>query len=189
MHSQHPEIVPRVTVIVNMYCNPARLFVGGEEILSGEGTSQGDPLAMPMYALGIAYHSSVKPQCLKSFNPGMQVIQWLAVLLSSYTVGGRYSRKCYGYYINALKLVLVKPSFEAEAREAFKDTAIQIMIDGCRHLGAVLGTDDYCRQYVSLKVEDWCHEVRQLAASSLCCICSWSMIQVVVYCLNHAQHR
>ena len=58
---------------------------------------------------------------------------------------------------------IVKPSFEAEAKEAFKETEIQIMVDGCHHLGAALGTDDYCRQYVSSKVENWCHEVRQLA--------------------------
>ena len=76
----------------------------------------------------------------------------------------RGNRKGYGYHINASKsILLVKPSFEAEAKEVFKDTTIQIMVDGCRHLGAALGTDDYCQQYISSKVEDWCHEVKQLA--------------------------
>ena len=46
-----PEIA---TYIRNCYLKPARLFVvGGIEISSDEGTTQGDPLAMPMYALGI----------------------------------------------------------------------------------------------------------------------------------------
>ena len=40
-------------VIINMYRNAARLFVGGETILSQEGTTQGDPLAMAMYALAL----------------------------------------------------------------------------------------------------------------------------------------
>lgn len=68
IHKLCPELYP---AIVNMYRNPAGLFVGGEEILSCEGTTQGDPLAMPW----VLYHSSVKPQRPKSFNPGMQMIQ------------------------------------------------------------------------------------------------------------------
>ena len=45
-----PAITP---VIINCYRHPARLFVEGECLLSPEGTTQGNPLAMPMYALGV----------------------------------------------------------------------------------------------------------------------------------------
>ena len=38
--------------IINTYRSPLTLFTcGGEEILSQEGTTQGDPLAMPWYAI------------------------------------------------------------------------------------------------------------------------------------------
>ena len=38
--------------LVNTYRHSSRLFIaGGKEILSQEGTTQGDPLAMPFYSL------------------------------------------------------------------------------------------------------------------------------------------
>ena len=43
-----PSIAPMLT---NTYCNPARLFIGGENITLCEGTTQDDPLAMVVYAL------------------------------------------------------------------------------------------------------------------------------------------
>ena len=39
------------TALINMYRAPSELYVDGDVLLSQEGTTQGDPLAMPMYAL------------------------------------------------------------------------------------------------------------------------------------------
>ena len=42
------------TYVTNTYRVPARLFVvGGSELKSAEGTTQGDPLAMSMYAISL----------------------------------------------------------------------------------------------------------------------------------------
>ena len=42
------------TYAINTYRAPARLFViGGKELLSSEGTTQGDPLAMSLYAISL----------------------------------------------------------------------------------------------------------------------------------------
>ena len=40
-------------VLINTYRHNPQLFVDGEVLLSQEGTTQGDPLAMAMYAIGI----------------------------------------------------------------------------------------------------------------------------------------
>ena len=44
---------PLATVLQNTYGGHADLYVGGEVLASREGTTQGDPLAMVMYAIGI----------------------------------------------------------------------------------------------------------------------------------------
>ena len=39
------------TILINTYRAPSDLFIDGDVLLSKEGTTQGDPLAMPFYAL------------------------------------------------------------------------------------------------------------------------------------------
>ena len=65
---------PLAAVIINTYRNLSRLFItGGDEILSKEGTTQGDNLAMSFYGLG------TKPLLDKLSEQVPQVKQvWLA---------------------------------------------------------------------------------------------------------------
>ena len=46
---------PLATVLINTYREPTELFVGGEVLFSREGTTQGDPLAMAMYAIATVH--------------------------------------------------------------------------------------------------------------------------------------
>jgi len=51
LHNVRQVSPPLATILINTYRSPASLLVSGEVILSEEGTTQGDPLAMTMYAL------------------------------------------------------------------------------------------------------------------------------------------
>ena len=55
------------TIIINCYREPVNLFEGGTTLLSQEGSTQGDPLAMPYYALAtvplikiLSSHSNIR---------------------------------------------------------------------------------------------------------------------------------
>ena len=39
--------------LINTYRSPSALYISGDMLYSEEGTTQGDPLAMPMYALAM----------------------------------------------------------------------------------------------------------------------------------------
>ena len=56
---------------------------------------------------------------------------------------------------------------EEEARKIFAGTAVNIMIEGQRHLGAVVGLKDYKDQYCSSKVTKWTDESKSLMQVSI----------------------
>eukprot|EP00117_Sycon_ciliatum_P034485 scpid45796/ scgid4762/ len=157
-------------VLTNTYRQPAKLFVDGETLQSAEGTTQGDPLAMVMYALGTlplireaAAANAVQAWYADDSTAASKIIrlrEWWSILETR--------GPAYGYYTNAAKSVLlVKPQFLNIAREVFADTEVRVTADGHRHLGAVLGTEQYCNQYVAQKAEQWCKEVKRLATYAL----------------------
>ena len=44
---------PLATILTNTYRSASSLFIDGTSLLSQELTTQGDPLAMPMYAISV----------------------------------------------------------------------------------------------------------------------------------------
>ena len=48
-------------------------------------------------------------------------------------------------------------------KEAFKETAINVTVQGQRHLGAVIGSQEYVEEYVNDKVTKWISKITKLA--------------------------
>ena len=151
------------TVLNNTYSKPARLFVtGGDEILSLEGTTQGDPLSMAMYALAIT--PLIKSLSQEVPNNAKQV--WFADKLSALKRWWKHLTAVgpgYGYYPNLSKTTLVvKAEYVHHATALFQDTGIRRTIAGHSILGAAVGTPSFVDDYVAAKVEMWKEEIEAL---------------------------
>ena len=163
------------TVLINTYRNPTRLFiVGGGEIPSSEGTTQGDALAMQFYGL------STQPimTCLDYKRTNVHQV-WLAddatgagnlrSLKTWWDIVSAEGQK-YGYFVKPSKswLILKDENKRSEATTLFENTSIQITTSGKRHLGAALGTDEFKTEYISEKVEQWCLNMKKLVKIAKC---------------------
>ena len=156
-------------ILHNCYQAPCRLFVsGGGELQSEEGTTQGDPLSMPFYALAVmpliqqlqTKHSLVRQIWLADDSAGVgrlrELRRWWDTLCA---YGERY-----GYFTNGGKtFLLVKANLLEEARELFKGTQLQITTKGARYLGSAIGEPDFVRAFLKNKVQEWKKEIELLS--------------------------
>lgn len=143
--------------------------MGGKELISAEGTTQGDPLAMCMYALSLQplisrlQAVSQAKQCWfandATWCGSLQNIRvWWDELMMARPDSGYYPmRKCW---------LATKPDKE-ETRSVFEETAINITTEGRKHLGATLGSKPYLEQYLDGKAEEWVGQVTKLAEFAL----------------------
>ena len=162
---------PEFSIILNnTYREPSRLIVLGKwEISSQEGTTQGDNLAMPFYALGTttllnflkANVTSIRQVWLADDATAAGKLKplkdwWSAVIAEGAKIG---------YNVNEAKswLIIKNPEMLQEAKTLFHDTAIKFTVEDKRHLGASLGSNSFRVQYVSEKVNTWCKEVEKLS--------------------------
>lgn len=160
------------TALINTYRAPTELFVDGKVLYSSEGTTQGDPLAMPMYALATI------PLIKKLHHHLVDVSQvWYA---DDASAAGKIVRlrewwshlssqgPKYGYFANATKTWLVtKEKHLATATASFADTGVQVTSEGRPYLGAAFGTEEFVTSHVKDKVAKWTKELDSLATIAL----------------------
>ena len=150
-------------------CTQAVLNTLNHSILSTEGITQGDLLAMAMYALAIV------PLIYKLRINALDVKQvWYAD--DSTLVGSceklrqwwdnvECSGPLFGYYPNGAETYpIVKEKYVSKAKDLFADTEVHITTDGMHHFGAALGANSFTKAYASSKVEGWIAEIMRLSA-------------------------
>ena len=163
---------PISTYVQNCYSVHSRLFIiGGGEIKSTEGTTQGDPIAMAVYAIAtiplilmiveITCHADNTTKTaayaddITAAGKIIQLKHWWDTLCE---LGPKF-----GYYPEARKSwLIIKEHTREHANVIFKDTNIQISSEGQRHLGAVIGSVKYKHDYIQEKIDLWIRELRVL---------------------------
>ena len=158
------------TVLINTCRKETPLFIDGETLYSQEGTTQGDPLAMAMYAIAIT-------PLISQLSSNEVTQAWFA---DDATAGGDLSKlrrwwdhlarvgPDYGYFPNAAKTWLIVGEDKLEqATNIFHGTDIAITTNGRRHLGAALGTKSFVEEYVTQKVSEWTTEIEHLSSIAI----------------------
>ena len=141
------------TYVYNCYAKSARLFVTGSlEIPSVEGTTQGDPIAMPLYAICIL---PLMRQIVESVKEkGMEIKQCAFAddlagagklfALKSWWNAVVYFGPFIGYYAKSSKSwLLVKTKYLDAAKLIFANSGLNITSEGRKHLQASIGSEAF----------------------------------------------
>lgn len=153
-------------ILINCYRKSSSLFVGGKVLLSREGTTQGDPLAMVMFGLATVpliqrVRTANTVQCWFADDAASggrlhSLLKWWHLLE---TIGPQY-----GYFPNEIKTYLVvKPDKEDQARKVFHGTDVQITSAGKNYLGGALGTEAFEAKFMVNKIAQWSSEIEKLS--------------------------
>ena len=154
-------------VLVNTYRADSSQYINGETILSREGTTQGDPLAMAMYAIGTT------PLIHRLLTEDVRQA-WFADDASA--AGDLHALKSwwdrlieigpeYGYFPNASKTwLIVKEESLSHAQDVFRGSGVQITKEGNQHLGVAVGSNSFREKYVKDKVATWIEEIDRLTS-------------------------
>ena len=156
------------TYVRNCYGNPSRLFIaGGKELSSSEGTTQGDPLAMPAYGVSIL-------PLLLLIKDGDEALKHVAY--ADDIGGGSKLQNVKMWWDRIVKLgpkigyfpkpskswLVVKPEKLEEAKQLFAGSGIQITPEGRKYLGGYVGTEAGAHKYVGELLEEWLEELKNM---------------------------
>ena len=154
------------TSLHNSYSTPSNLFIDGKTILSKEGTTQGDPLAMAMYGTAILplMKKVAQPNtCQKWYADDGNAVGDLATLRRLYD-DLKIHGPGYGYHLTKCHLIVRKNKIET-AQEIFAGQNIDLL-DGHRVLGSIIGSDTACASFMVDKANENVKLIKKLADHS-----------------------
>ena len=149
------------TILINTYRQESALYIDGETILSKEGMTQGDPLAMAMFAIAmVPLINKVKGdecQCwyANDTSAGGKLRSWWDKVL-------QYGPE-YGYFPNPEKSWLVVKEHMEEAHNIFGTPGVQITNQGRQYIGAPTGSEGFVEAFVKMKAEAWSEAAKKLS--------------------------
>lgn len=132
------------------------MFIDGETLFSQEGITQGDPLAMAMYAI------AVNP-LIHQLNQDTAKQVWFT---DDATAGGKLNNlrdwwDCltsigpdYGYFPNTAKTWLIE-EYKDKAVSTLEGTQVVITEEGKKYLGSAIGKQSFIESYVQQKITTW----------------------------------
>ena len=153
-------------ILINTYRAKVPLFIDGKHLFSSEGTTQGNPLAMAMYAISVVPLIDAIRDCeirqawfaddATAAGSLTGLCKWWSALLS---LG-----PAFGYNVKPSKSwLIVKAEHLDLAKNLFDGCGVGITVEGKRHLGAAIGSPTFVQYYVNEKVEYWVSCVRKLS--------------------------
>ena len=141
--------------LANSYKHPSNLYVNDTVLTSTEGTTQGDPLAMAMYGIGInplielLHKPNITQKWYADDGGAAGDLRSLRAILDNLDVHG----KAFEYNVKPFKCqLIVKENSRESAIKVFKVTNIT-MVDAFRVLGLVIGTPSACDKYIESATE------------------------------------
>ena len=133
-------------VLINAYRTPTRIFMtddkGSFELSSQEGTTQGCPLAMAMYAMALVpLLRFLHPLCSQVWYAddatGCDTFENMRAWFDALQTHGPK----FGYFPKPSKCILiVKPERLSKANEIFKGTDVEVKAEGAKDSGIEINT-------------------------------------------------
>ena len=158
-----PSLAP---ILINSYRDKTNLYIDNSVLSSQEGTTQGDPLAMPMYAIAILpLIGQLHPQVKQAWYADDATAAGTLGSLRTWWEDLVSKGPAYGYFVNTAKTWLVtKEIHKSSATLTFQNTGVNITTEGKPHLGGALGTTEFAEGYIQQKIEAWTQELNKLVS-------------------------